>query len=393
MVNPEGVGRGCRAGHVVLAGAGHTNLVLVRRARRLRRAGLAVTLVDPGAFWYSGMAAAMLGGAVGPDRDRIDPAPAAVHRGVRFLAARVVGIEPDAGLVTLEDGRQLAASAVVLNVGSDLDTHGLSVDRDEVVPAKPIEGLRTFHERLLHGPVTPRVVVVGGGITAVEAAGNLAAGPLADVVAPRVTVVAGPDSVEGIHDRALEDRLLAPLRQRGVQWEAGPLAVDVTDDGVVLDDGRVLPADHVLLATGLRASASVEQLGLGDARGMPVTPTLQHPDHPRLFGAGDAVRFGEQGLPRLGVFAVRQAPVVLDNLLALHTGGSLRRFEPPERWITAVDLGGGDAVLIRGERWFGGRLALLAKRALDEWFLRRHRRPTWSLWARTVDHPRPGEQR
>ena len=123
-----------------------------------------------------------------------------------------------------------------------------------------------------------------------------------------------------------------------------------------------------------------------------MTETLQHPDHPRLLGAGDAVRFGVEGLPRLGVFAVRQAPVLLDNLVALHTGGQLRRFEPPTSWITAVDLGGGDAVVMRGGRWFGGRLALLAKRVLDEWFLRRHGRPSWSLRARTVDHPRPGEQ-
>lgn len=378
--------------HVVLAGAGHANLVVVRHARRLRRAGLAVTLVDPGAFWYSGMAAAMLGGAVQPHRDRIDPAPAALHRGVRFVGARVTGIDPGAMRVTLDDGRELAASAIVLNVGSDLDPRGLPVERDEVVPTKPIGGLLAFHERLLRGPVTPRVVVVGGGITAVEAAGNLSAGPLADVVAPRVTVVAGPDAVEGVHDPALEQRLLEPLQQRGVQWEAGPLAIDVTDDGVVLDDGRVLPADHVLLATGLRASHSVQQLGLGDARGMLVTTTLQHPDHPRLFGAGDAVRFGARELPRLGVFAVRQGPVLVDNLLALHTGGSPRPFEPPAQWITAVDLGGGDGVLIRGERWVGGRFALLAKRALDEWFLRRHRRPLWSGRTRTVDHPRPGEQ-
>lgn len=379
-------------GHVVLVGAGHANLVLLRRVRRLRRAGVAVTLVDPSGFWYSGMAAAMLGGTVPPHRDRIDPGPTALHRGVRFLSARVTAIDPEACTVTLDDGRELDATAIVLNVGSDLDDRGLPVHRADVVPTKPIEGLLDLRARLLAGPVEPDVVVIGGGVTAVEAAGNLSSGPVADVVAPRVTVVAGPDAVEGVDDATLQERLLRPLRERGVRWEAGPMAVDVAEDGVLLDDGRVLACDHVLLATGLRASRSVEELGLGDARGMPVTATLQHPDHPRLLGAGDAVRFGAEGLPRLGVFAVRQAPVLLDNLVALHTGGQLRRFEPPTAWVTAVDLGGGDAVVVRGGRWFGGRLALLTKRVLDEWFLRRHGRRSWSPWARTVGHPRPGEE-
>lgn len=359
--------------HVVLVGAGHTNLALVRRARVLRRAGIAVTLVDPDAFWYSGMATPMLGGAVAPARDRIDPAPAAQRRGVRFERARVVGLDLATRTVRLDDGRELAASAVVCNVGSDLDARGLPVERPDVTPAKPISGLPALHDRLRDGPTGPRVVVVGGGATAVEAAGNLSAGPLASVVAPHVTVVAGRRPLAVVTDPALRERLLAPLHERGVVWEAGPRAVDVTDRGVVLDDGRVLPADHVLLATGLRASRSVEDLGLGDASGVPVGATLQHPEHPWLFAAGDAARFLPQPLPRLGVFAVRQAPVVLDNLVALHTERPLRPYEPQTTWIAAIDLGGGDAVVMRDDRWFGGRTALVAKRLLDEWFLRRHR--------------------
>lgn len=357
----------------MLVGAGHSNLAVVRRARALRRVGIAVTLVDPDAFWYSGMATPMLGGAVAPWRDRIDPAPAASRRGVRFVRARVDAIDLPSRTVVLDDGRELAASAVVCNVGSDLDARGLPVDRPDVTPAKPIAGLRGLHDRLCAGPRRPRIVVVGGGATAVEAAGNLTAGPLARAVAPHVTVVAGPAPLAVVDDPALRARLLAPLHDRGVVWEQGPRAVDVTDSGVVLDDGRTLPADHVLLATGLRASRAVEHFGLGDARGMPVTATLQHPDHPWLFGAGDAVRFLPRPLPRLGVFAVRQAPVLLDNLVALHTGAELRDYEPQDTWITAVDLGGGDAVVIRGDQWFGGRGALVAKRLLDEWFLRRHR--------------------
>jgi NADH dehydrogenase FAD-containing subunit len=376
-------------GHVVLVGAGHANLVLVRRARRLRRAGLAVTLVDPDAFWYSGMAAAALGGAVRRRRDVIDPGPTATHRGVRFVQATVTALDPGSGRLTLSDGSSMTATSIVLNVGSDTDPKGLPTGRPDVVTSKPIRGLLDLQDRLLAGPSGARVVIVGGGATAVETAGNLSAGPVADAVAPRVTVVAGPSPLAVLGDAELRARLVAPLVARGVVWHDGPLARDITDAGVVLDDGRVLPAEHVLLATGLRASRAVAQLGLGDARGMPVTTTLQHPEHGLLFGAGDAVRLGEHGLPRLGVFAVRQAPVLLHNLVALHEGGALRSFDADRTYLTAVDLGGGDAVVMRGARWFGGPVALACKRLLDEWFLRRHRAPAWAAAsARTVERGR-----
>lgn len=385
-------------GHVVLVGAGHANLVLVRRARQLRRSGLAVTLVDPDAFWYSGMAAAVLGGAVSADRDRIDPASVATRRGVRFVRGRVVALDPDAATVTLADGTVLSGTAVVLNVGSDTHTRGLPAARPEVVTAKPISSLVDLHERLVRGPVAPRVVVVGGGETALEVAGNLSAGPVAATVRPHVTVVAGDRPLEAFDRARVRQRLLRPLRARGVVWVEGPLATDITDDGVVLDDGRAVPADHVVLVTGLRASWTVERLGLGDDRGMPTTATLQHPDHPRLFGAGDAIRFGPMGLPRLGVFAVRQAPVLLDNLVALHNGTGLRPFEPPDTYLRAVDLGGGDAVAVRGRWWLAGWPALAVKRGLDEWFLRRHGAPAWPLATpRTVGRrgrrPRPPRER
>lgn len=378
-------------GHVVLVGAGHANLAIVRNARRLQRIGLHVTLVDPDAFWYSGLAAAVLGGAVSPARDLIDPAAAAAHRGVRFLAGRVTALDPALGRVTLDDGSVLAATAIVLNVGSDLASFGLPVDRAEVTPAKPIRGLVDLHDRLLQGPREPRVVIVGGGATALETAGNLSAGPVAAAVMPQVTVVAGPEPLAVVSAAALRRRMLRPLLVRGVTWDAGVLATDITDDGVVLADGRTLAADHVVLATGLRASRSVEALGLGDRHGMPVAPTLQHPEHPRLLGAGDAIRFGADGLPRLGVHAVRQAPVLLDNVVALHTGAALRPYEPPERVLTAVDLGGGDAVIMRGDRWIAGRPALVTKRLLDEWYLRRHR-ATWVTGRTVADRPRGGRR-
>lgn len=378
------------SGHVVLVGAGHANLAIVRRARRLQRHGVGITLVDPDAFWYSGMAAAVLGGAVAPARDVIDPGAAAGRRGVEFVAGRVTHLDPASGVVTVDDRRELVATAIVLNVGSDVEPFGLPTERDDVTPAKPIRGLLALHDRLVIGPTGARVVIIGGGATAIETAGNLTAGPVARAVAPEVTVVAGPDPLEAVTDPAIRRRILRPLLARGVTWEEGVLAEDVTDDGVVLADGRTLLADHVVLATGLRASWTVEALGLGDADGMPVTPTLQHPEHPRLLGAGDAVRFGPAGLPRLGVYAVRQVPVLLDNLEALHTGAPLRPFEPPAEVLTAIDLGGRDAVLLHRGRCLSGRPAHLAKRLLDEWYLRRHR-ATWVAHApRTVHRQQQG---
>jgi NADH dehydrogenase FAD-containing subunit len=376
--------------HVVLVGAGHANLLVVRAARRLVDHGIHVTLVDPDAFWYSGMAAAVAGGVVHPGRDRVDPLPLAVSRGVDVRRRRAAGLDTDEAVVVLDDGTRLGASAVVLNVGSDVDPRGLPVDLEGVTPVKPTRGLLALRDELAAGRHGARVVVVGAGASALEVAANLSGGPVADAVHPRVTLVAdGP--VVPVVTPAVRARLLAPLLDRGVVLRGGRVTGIEPGAGarlaVEVDDGTALPAEHVVLATGLRASASVEAFGVGDSDGMPTRRTLQHPDHPWLLGAGDAIRFGRDGLPRLGVFAVRQAPVLVDNLLALHGHGRLRRYEPQQQWVTGLDLGDGDALVVRGGRWVAGRPALVLKRLLDEWFLRRHRVPVGSSgrsWGRRL---------
>ena len=55
--------------HVVLVGAGHAHLHVAKCAAAFGR----LTLIDPGLFWYSGIATGMLGGTYDRADDVIDP--------------------------------------------------------------------------------------------------------------------------------------------------------------------------------------------------------------------------------------------------------------------------------------------------------------------------------
>ena len=76
-----------------------------------------------------------------------------------------------------------------------------------------------------------------------------------------------------------------------------------------------------------------------------------------------------------GVFGVRAAPVLLNNLAALADGRPVRRFNPQRSWLSIMDLGDGQGMAIRGAFWSLGRPALRLKRYLDLDFVRRMRAP------------------
>lgn len=155
----------------------------------------------------------------------------------------------------------------------------------------------------------------------------------------------------------------------------GVAADAVGGDGVSLEGDGVEAAGVVVDATGLVPPAEVRELGLpvDEAGALRVDEHLRSVGDERVFGAGDCVLFEPEPLPRIGVFAVRQAPVLLHNLRAVLEGRPLRTFRPQDRWLLILSLGDGTGLAVRGRLWWRGRLAFLLKDWLDRRFLRRHR--------------------
>jgi NADH dehydrogenase FAD-containing subunit len=355
---------------LLLVGAGHAHLHVVAHAAELRAAGYRVRLLAPRWFDYSGVASATATGALPADAGRIDVRALAAGHGVELVEDTLVGIDTVARVATTADGAALAYDLVSLNVGSVAATHDIEVD-DEVVRVKPLAGLGALATRLAAHPGAT-VTVVGGGSSGLELAAHLAVTRgVTRVRLVEAGPVLGPDLPGGA--RRSVTRLLA---RRGVEVHLGTPVRRLAGDHLLLGDGRRLDHDLAVLATGLVASPLLARLGLGDADGVPVTATLQHPDHPEMLAAGDCAHFLPQPLARIGVHGVRQGPVLLAGLLARAHGEPAPSYTPQRRALAVLDLGAGIGLAVRGRWWWRGRTAFLLKRRIDRRWLRRYRSPT-----------------
>jgi NADH dehydrogenase FAD-containing subunit len=233
-----------------------------------------------------------------------------------------------------------------LDVGSAPDLTGAPSDRDRVLPAKPIGGfagrLAAAEARLPTGRKA-RVAVAGGGLAGVELALALRrryvrAGRGADVA----LVERGPQIAPGIPER-VRRRLLAACAAHDVAVATGGACPGVDFDIVVW-------------ATGAAAPAWLEGSGLAlDDRGfVRVDPTLRSLSHDRVFAAGDVAALADPR-PKAGVFAVRQGPVLAENLRRHLATRPLHRCRPQERWLSLVATGPRHAIAIRGGLAVEGR--------------------------------------
>lgn len=308
----------------------------------------------------------------------IDIAALARTMGVNYRPGRVAAMDRPGRRLLLESGESLGFDAASFNVGSEASAPAAIRPEAGVWTVKPLDRLFALRDALEasvrqgSGPQT--VLVAGGGQTGFEVAaavaglmGRLGLPPHVFLASRGAPAWGPPEALRRLH-RVLADRGVTIVEASVVERGSGYCR---------LADGQRLPCDHLVWATGLRPPSLIAALGLplsADSR-LRVMPSLCSIADEAIFGVGDCAVLDHASRPTAGVFGVRAAPVLLNNLAALADGRPLRRFDPQRTWLSIMDLGDDRGLAIRGGFWSLGRPALRLKRYLDLGFVRRMRAP------------------
>lgn len=359
---------------LLLVGAGHAHLHLLRRAQDLVNAGYVVHLLAPAHFRYSGVATATATGVLPISTGEVDVAALTAKGPVRHHVGKLAELDLESRRARCDDGEWLDYDVISFNIGSVAATHDIQVSKD-VLTVKPLEALTSLDARvvdaldaLAQSQRRAQVTIVGGGSSALELAGNLAC---RDGVV--VNMVEASKTISPLLSQSARRRVLRLLTSRGVRVHTDLAVTSVDAERVMLSDGRVLAHDVAILATGLVAAPLIEALGLAfegePGAGIPVRASLQHPDHDEVYAAGDCSHFLPGPLLRIGVYGVRQGPVLLAGFVARAKGERTPEFRPQRQVLQILDLGDGYGLATRGRWWWMGRMPLRLKRVIDRRWL------------------------
>jgi len=369
-----------RSQTVILAGAG-TCISTWRLMPGNSWRGARVVLVDPGEFWYSGLATGMLGGMYEAAEDRVDAKALAEAHGAEFIRDRVEAVDTVARRLRLAGGDELAYDYLSLNVGSRVNGDGIAgVAGDPSVWAvKPISNLWKLREHLearFRADETPRVAVVGGGPTGSEVAANLAALARLHQRKVQVTLLTPEDRLIKQAPAGAARRLQRELIRSGVKIRTHVRVVLREGKSLIAEDVRHIPADLVILATGREAHPLVQTTGLParPKQGLRINRRLHSIADERVFAGGDCAALEGFDLPKLGVFGVRQAACIHANLLASLERKPLAEYQPQKRFLAILNLGDGTALATWGPFWWHGRSSMWLKDFIDRRFLENYRR-------------------
>lgn len=132
---------------LLLVGAGHTHLFLVRHADELAAAGYRVQLLAPRLFDYSGVASATAAGAVSAGTGRIDVRALATVTKVELHEGTLEPLDPQARVAVTANGERLPFDVLSLNIGSVVAPADMHV-HPSVLRVMPLSSLAELDVRL-----------------------------------------------------------------------------------------------------------------------------------------------------------------------------------------------------------------------------------------------------
>jgi len=192
----------------------------------------------------------------------------------------------------------------------------------------------------------------------------------ADGATPQITVIEGSEGIGGVPP-ATGRRLTRAMADQGVTFLTNTRAQEVTAQGVVLEGGSSVQAALVVGAAGAYPHGWLAQTDLPLTDGfINISDTLQVQDDPALFACGDCAHMAAHPRPKAGVFAVRAAPVLFDNLRAAASGAPMRAFRPQRDYLKLISLGGKVALAEKLGLAVSGPLLWRLKNRIDTKFMR-----------------------
>jgi NADH dehydrogenase FAD-containing subunit len=208
-----------------------------------------------------------------------------------------------------------------------------------------------------------------------------------------------PCKVQPVHDLSATDALVTEARDSRfvLSWSA---------DGSALER---LACDVLILATGAAAPkwlAEQTDLAVSPDGFVLVQPTLQTLSSADVFAAGDCIAWSEHPemhLPKAGVYAVRQAPILTENLRCrlvqliqqhLKEESSretrncrLRVYRPQKRYLSILNTADGHGIAFRGQWMAYGRWVWLWKNMLDRLWMAKYPKPASAEIFKADQHP------
>jgi len=387
---------------VVLVGLGHCHVQAVRGWNRaLDSCWKKIVICPENKVVYSGMVTGCIAGDYELEEACIDVKSVCSYFGWTWVKAAAYEIFPEKQKIRCSTSKgtlfELFYDVLSINVGSRtaLLRH-VAVDEQvlksgRILTVRPVGSLLSKLDQLEKQVVeekgsTDPIVIIGGSYAGVELAFCLESRMKKKGIHNPICIVEYAEDGLRRNFGTLPGILIGnALKERNIRYEDSRHIVAVKDKEILFEDKTSLNYAFIVLCTGAEPPKILEgiQSISKDSQGfIKVLPTLQTLEYSNIFACGDCCSFAT-GLPKAGVYAVRQGAILAKNISLLCEAylknvskPELYRFCPQRYYLSLLSTGDGRAIGMKYGLACYGRCMWKLKDKIDrDWIDQMHRRP------------------
>jgi len=346
---------------VVIIGGGFAGLNCAQKLAAHKN--LQITILDRNNYQqFQPLLYQVATGTLSPDNAAFNlRAVLAEHENVDVVMTEIKSVDLSTRTAYSAGGDQYKGDFLVLAAGAEPNFFGIPGVQEYALPLYSLLDAERLRSRLLSALETAdrdavektdplRFVVIGGGATGVEIAGAIGdvfqrtsalAFKHADLKHASVTLIDMGKTVLGPFGKHSQEYATEMLKARGVELLLGVSVKEVAKNGVTLSDDTHIPAELVIWAGGLKASAISNSLGIQAGRGgrVDVQPDLSVAGFAGVYALGDFANFkavNGEVLPQLASVAQQAGRHCAKNIAAAVSGNSGKSFEYLDKGIMAM---------------------------------------------------------
>ncbi|WP_264191411.1 FAD-dependent oxidoreductase [Metabacillus litoralis] len=348
--------------HILLVGGGHAHLTILRSLLS-EKVSHKITLISASTYqYYSGMFSGFTEGVYHEEEIRINIQQLCQRASIEFIEDTIVTIDPIKRTVIGESATTYTFDIISFDIGSN----GKAFNGNRIKPNY------LFTEEISMFRSSEAPTIIGGGAAGVELALSTLAWRKAHTMKGDVTLVSSSPLLSTYGDKASK-KIKNIALQKGLKIHENERVENVRATTIVTKNGREIPYTQILSLTGPTGHKLFQHLSPTDNGFLQVTDDLNHRKYPFIFGAGDCITLeSNPTLPKNGVYAVRQGPILWENIKNYLSAEILSTFKPQRKYLSILSTGNKQALLTYGDIILHGKLPWRLKHFIDKKFINQH---------------------
>lgn len=363
---------------LVLLGAGHANIEVLRKLGMNPQKGLRVTIISNKYLsTYSGMVPSYIEGNYNWNEINTDLAQLCNNYSHRLIISSITKVDILKKLVYLKNRPPICYDLLSINLGIQSDKSKISGSDKFALKLKPISEIKkTIYKIVTFNKSNPKntVVLIGAGAAGVEVALALSSRFKKNNLKNNIILLSKNKSILKDYNYFAQKNCEKELSKNNIQVILNAKVDKISKEYLVYNNKIKIYSKFPILCTSASPLDLLKKsnLPLNKKGSIEVNNYLLANGTTNVFAAGDMAEIKGYRINKAGVYAVKQGKVLYNNITRKLHNKKLIKYYPQTSYLSLIGLPNKNALAVKSLLSFKSNFLWYLKRYIDKRFIKKY---------------------